>query len=119
MKSKRDVKYFQDYVILNFGDELKAYESDNDLPYMLFGSFALLVSDLIKNNQKNKLLIKANSVIEEMASSDDSEVKDLFMVGFLEVFADEISSIEYSRKNLNKPVNDILDIILEYWRHKK
>lgn len=119
MNKERNIEYFQNKVILNFGDELKEYESDNDLPYMLFGSFALFMSDLIKKKQESELLKKANLLIEEMAESENADVKDLFMVGFLEVFADEISSVEYTRKHFSKLVNDSLDIILDYWGRKK
>lgn len=116
---ERDIKYFQNKVILNFSSELKKYEPDDDLPYMLFGSFALLMSELVKNEQKKDLLNKANLLIEEMAASENEDVKDLFMVGFLEVFADEASSVEYSRKHFSSVVNNALDIILNFWEQKK
>lgn len=118
-KEERDINYFHNKVILNFGNELKEYEPDDDLPYILFGSFALFMSDLIKTKQESELLKEANLLIEEMAASENTDVKDLFMVGFLEVFADEMSSVEYSRKNCSKVVNDDLDVILKYWRKEK
>jgi hypothetical protein len=119
MKNEFDIKHFVNKVNLYFANELIKYEIDNDLPYILFGGFALLVSDLIKSKHDSDQLTKAVLLIEEMAASQNPEVKDLFMVGFLEVFSDENSSVEYSRQYLSKSVNDYLDVILNYWSKKK
>ena len=40
VNTDKDIKYFQNKAILNFGDELKDFEGDYDLPYMFFGGFA-------------------------------------------------------------------------------
>lgn len=115
--SEKNADYFVNKVIANFGDELKKYEPEYDLPYMLFGSFALLVCDLIKSKKINEkdLLEKAKIIIEEMASTNVEEVNDLFMVGFLEVFADDKNSIEYAKDNLSRQVNKSLMQILKFW----
>jgi hypothetical protein len=81
---EQDVAYFQNKLILNFGHELEKYEPDLDLPYILFGSFALFVTELIKNKKESELLKKANLFIEEMAESENIDVNNLFNVGFLE-----------------------------------
>src|SRR5690349_2032914 len=118
MENTKDSQYFMNQVINLFGEDLKKYEPDFDLPYILFGSFALFLTDLIKQHgvdKQEKHLVIAKNIVEEMASTNNPEVEDLFMVGFLEVFADDINSVKYARENFNPNVNKAIDKILKYW----
>src|SRR5688500_18559890 len=113
MIEEKDVNYFVNKVISNFRNDLKQYEPDWDLPYILFGSLALLVNDQIKvNKQDNIILDKAVNLLEEMVTVEDNEVNDLLMVGFFEVFADEKTSLDYAKTNMNLKINDCLHRIL-------
>jgi len=113
----KNIEYFINKIIEDFGNEIKKYEPEYDLSYMFFGSFALLIRDLVRSNEirENILLEKAKIIIEEMALSTNVEVKNLFMVGFLEVFADDNNSIQFARKYFNQEVNNSLNQILQYW----
>jgi len=116
MSKIKDIGYFVNKAISNFQTELKQYEPDWDLPYILFGSLALLVNDQIRANKQDcTVLVKAIELIEEMASIDDGEVNDLLMVGFLEVFADEKKSIDYARVYMSAKINEYLEKILQSW----
>jgi hypothetical protein len=117
MGTSRDVNFYINKLNLEFDKDLQKYEPDFDLPYILLGSFALFVSDLIKENSVDNIKLKtACEFIEEMAKDTNEEVQDLFMIGFLEVFIDEKSSLEFAKTYLSHIVNDKIDLIQKFWQ---
>jgi hypothetical protein len=109
------VDFFCEKLISELNDELLPYEPDFDLPYMLFGDLALLMTDAI-NEKKIDIQNKGMAIIEEMILASDGDVYDLLTVGFLEVFLDHKVSRDYIKKYGSLKLKSISNKISMFWR---
>lgn len=103
-----------------YKDKILQLDSDvgNDLPHVLYGNFFNpLIKSVLKNHTKSNIIM-ANRIFdfyEELAISNDDEVRNLLQVTLLENLWDDydiyIAASKYMRvetQNINKEINSYL-----------
>lgn len=90
---------------------------DLELPYPVFGTFALYLCDALRKEEDgNALLTRAARFFDRMAASDDPEVIDLLIVGVLEIVADDEACVERVRRVAGPEVVGLLERVGSGWK---
>lgn len=95
---------------LTLGD----YENSLDLPYVIYGEcFASYIRKMITENN-TKELTHIFTFLEEMAESEDEDVRDLLQVAILETFWEDKYVFSLVKKYMHPHTKRIFDSIEEY-----
>jgi len=86
-----------------------------DLPYDVFGSFALFLCKQINQGATEDLLNRAFSLLNEMALSEDKDVANLLVVAVLEVLADDDKCKSVSANYFSPECRSLLERVASGW----
>jgi len=91
---------------------------DAELPYCLFGAFALYVRD-VRGRGNEAVAARAAAFINSLAAAHHANIDNLLMVGFFEVVSDDRGGPAMLRKHLSREAALLLDEITAFWRGER
>lgn len=98
----------------DFGREVLT--GDRDLPYVVFGSFASFLNQLLSRVAPSDSTVQASfQLLNEMGSSTDQRIVDLAGAGVFEVLTDSSQSIRVARQLLYGPAIDLFERMIQLW----
>ena len=90
-----------------------------DLPYIIFGLvFVPFIKENILNNNQEEI-IRIFDFLEDMACSQDENVRDLLQVGILEALWEDANIFHRAVKNMHNKTLEINQSIGSYLRYPK
>jgi len=90
--------------------------ANRDLPYVVFGSFASFLNQLLLTASLHDSTVQASfQLLNEMGNSTDARVVDLAAAGVLEVLTDSSPSVRVARQLLYGPAIDLFERMIQEW----
>ncbi len=83
-----------------FADSKFYGETDKELPYLVFADFARFLKDIIEKRpqpESDEVIIKAANFMNNLYHSNNSDLKDLVLIGLFEELADEPKAVLLSK----------------------
>jgi hypothetical protein len=88
-------------------------QQDDSLPHVVFGDFAIFLRDRISAGMtSDSVTAEAFKLLNEMATSSDSEVANLLIVSVFEILADRAACIETARRFLVGKARDLFEEVV-------
>jgi hypothetical protein len=88
---------------------------DADLPHEVLGSFALFLCEEVHRGANESTLDRAFEFVNELASSNDDDVKNLLVVSVLEVLADDEKCRTAALDHFSDESRVLLERVLSGW----
>jgi hypothetical protein len=85
-----------------------------ELPYVVFGTFALFLRDLLSSGSRDQATVSASfELLNEMGNSPDPEVADLAAVGVYEILTDSPAAVDVARRRLYGNAIDLFEHMVQ------
>lgn len=90
--------------------------ASRDLPYVVFGSFASFLNQLLLRVPSSDPTVEASfQLLNEMGGSADQRVVDLVSAGVFEILTDSPQSIRVARQLLYGPAMELFEQMIQLW----